>query len=218
MTQRPVLLVLAGVNGAGKSSLLGRSLEARSGLSWFDPDDFARALVRESGLSRADADAAAWAEGLRRLDAAIDGHEAHALETTLGGRTFPGRIRAACATHDVHLLYCGLASVELHIERVRRRVERGGHDIPEARIRERFASAPRNLIGLMPQLAGLQVFDNSDTARDGEAIRTPRLVLRVARRRVLSPDPQDAAALSAVPAWARPVVEAAFAVDDADAP
>lgn len=34
---RPVLCVLAGVNGAGKSSVGGQVLE-QSGLAWFNPD------------------------------------------------------------------------------------------------------------------------------------------------------------------------------------
>jgi predicted ABC-type ATPase len=38
---RPVLYVLAGVNGAGKSSVGGHLLE-RDGLTWFNPDTFAR--------------------------------------------------------------------------------------------------------------------------------------------------------------------------------
>ena len=40
---RPVLYVLAGVNGAGKSSVGGHLLE-RDGLTWFNPDTFAREL------------------------------------------------------------------------------------------------------------------------------------------------------------------------------
>ncbi|WP_422352455.1 hypothetical protein [Stenotrophomonas sp. AR026] len=38
------ILVLAGVNGAGKSSLLGTWLEAE-GLGWFNPDSFTRRVV-----------------------------------------------------------------------------------------------------------------------------------------------------------------------------
>ena len=44
------ILVLAGVNGAGKSSLLGTWLEAE-GLGWFNPDSFTRRLV-EAGRER----------------------------------------------------------------------------------------------------------------------------------------------------------------------
>ena len=58
------ILVLAGVNGAGKSSLLGTWLEAE-GLSWFNPDSFTRRLV-EAGWPLPEANAEAWQEGTRR--------------------------------------------------------------------------------------------------------------------------------------------------------
>ena len=59
------ILVLAGVNGAGKSSLLGMWLE-EEGLTWFNPDTFTRRLV-ETGWALGEANAAAWNEGARRL-------------------------------------------------------------------------------------------------------------------------------------------------------
>ena len=157
---RPVLFVLAGVNGAGKSSIGGHLLE-QQGLTWFNPDTFARELVAASGCDQGTANAHAWAEGVRRLDEAIAGGHSHAFETTLGGRTIAARIAAATRTHDVMIWFCGLASPDLHVARVRARVAAGGHDIPEAKIRERYPQALQNLITLMPDLAHLQVYDNS---------------------------------------------------------
>lgn len=67
---RPVLFVLAGVNGAGKSSVGGHLLK-QAGLAWFNPGSFARALVAGTGCSQSDANATAWHEGLRWLDSAL---------------------------------------------------------------------------------------------------------------------------------------------------
>ena len=58
----------------------------------------------------------------------------------------------------------GLASTELHIARVRSRVARGGHDIPEEKIRERYARSLLNLILVLPKLTELRVYDNSHEA------------------------------------------------------
>ena len=77
---RPVLFVLAGVNGAGKSSVGGHVL-AQAGMNWFNPDSFARALMASSGGSQDDANAQAWIEGLRRLDEAVSQGRNHAFET-----------------------------------------------------------------------------------------------------------------------------------------
>ena len=67
---RPVLYVLTGVNGAGKSSI-GGYLLARDRLTWFNPDTFARELKAATGCDQETANAHAWHEGMRRFDEAV---------------------------------------------------------------------------------------------------------------------------------------------------
>jgi predicted ABC-type ATPase len=201
--------VLAGVNGAGKSSVAGAVL-AEFGLPWFNPDDYARERMAVSGVSKDVADGDAWAYGKARLEEAIARRTSYAFETTLGGTTMTRLIGQAAATHDVAMIFCGLDSLARHIARVRLRVRHGGHDIPEDRIRQRWASARQNLIGLLPHLTWLQVFDNSRDAAPGTDIPAPVLVLEMKDGRVLHPPRDDVQALQATPEWARPVVEAAF--------
>lgn len=209
MKARPVLYVLAGVNGAGKSSVGGHLLE-RNGLTWFNPDTFARELVAVTGCDQTEANAVAWQEGMRRLDEAIANDTNYAFETTLGGRTVPARIRAASETHDVLMWFCGLSSPELHLARVKARVAAGGHDIPEARIRERYPAALENLIALMPCLAHLQVYDNSAEAGVGEAVPDPVLVAEMESGTLVWP--MDLESLGSTPDWAKPLVEAALSM------
>jgi predicted ABC-type ATPase len=206
---RPVLFVLAGVNGAGKSSIGGYVLE-QADLTWFNPDTFARVFMAAIGCTQTHANAVAWQESVRRLDNAIDERDTYAFETTLGGRTVAEKILAATRTHDVIVWFCGLASPDLHVRRVRARVASGGHDIPEAKIRERYPRAIANLIALMPHLASLQVYDNSAEAAAGTAVPDPVLVLEMRAGRVVWPSKGDAKALSATPDWAKPIVEAAL--------
>ena len=208
---RPVLFVLAGVSGAGKSSIGGHLL-AQAGLSWFNPDHFARDLVTVTGCSQADANGLAWTEGLRRLDEAVAQGRHHAFETTLGGSTMAARIQAATGSHEVMVWYCGLASAEQHIARVKARVAAGGHDVPADLIHLRCRSALQNLIGLMPKLARLQVYDNSAEAAPGEAIPDPVLVAEMVAGRLTAPN--TLAALQRTPAWAKPLLEAALAIGD----
>jgi predicted ABC-type ATPase len=206
---RPVLFVLAGVNGAGKSSIGGHLLEQQK-LTWFNPDTFARELMTASGCDQRVANARAWAEGVRRLDEAIARGHSHAFETTLGGRTIAARIAAAARTHDVMVWFCGLTSPDQHVARVRARVAAGGHDIPEVRIRERYPQALQNLITLMPDLAHLQVYDNSVEVDAGSPIPDPVLVLEMEEGRLVWPAPDDVDALRRTPDWAKPLMEAAL--------
>lgn len=206
---RPLLYVLAGVNGAGKSSIGGYLLE-RAGLTWFNPDTFARELVAATGCDQNDANAAAWQEGVRRLDKAVAEGRNYAFETTLGGNTIAAKIKAATLSHDVAIWFCGLASPALHIARVRSRVSAGGHDIPEAKIRERCTTSLANLIALMPHLAYLQVYDNSAEAAPGESIADPLLVMEMANGKLCWPSaPGD---LLRTPEWAKPLMESALSL------
>ena len=206
---RPFIFVLAGVNGAGKSSVGGAML-AEHGLAWFNPDSFARELVAQLGLAVEEANARAWTHGRSQLEAAIANGTNYAFETTLGARTIPALLAEAAATHDVVMLFCGLRSPEMHIQRVRSRVASGGHDIPEDKIRERWVASRINLIRLMPQLARLQVFDNSTEADPGQDIPEPVLVLEMVEGRVTYPVPDDTEVLESIPEWARPFVQAAI--------
>src|SRR5262245_10081204 len=67
---RPFILVLAGVNGAGKSSV-GGALLAEHGLDWFNPDTYARELVARLGLDTTEANSQAWHYGREQLQQAL---------------------------------------------------------------------------------------------------------------------------------------------------
>ena len=203
------ILVLAGVNGAGKSSVGGHVLR-EAGLDWFNPDTFARGLRELSGLSQAEANGQAWQEGVNRIRDALEQGHNHAFETTLGGNSIAALLHEASRSHDVLMWFCGLSSPEQHIARVQARVRSGGHPINEADIRRRWPLAQQNLVRLMPVLAQLQVYDNSADAAPGEAVPDPQLLLQMEDGQVLYPDPDDLAQLAATPAWATPLLEAAL--------
>lgn len=207
---RPVIYVLAGVNGAGKSSIGGHLLD-RAGLAWFNPDTWAREWMAAGATDQLAANGAAWQEGMRRLDEAVAADRSHAFETTLGGESVAARLREASRTHDVLMWFCGLATPELHVQRVRERVAVGGHDIPEAKIRERWTTSIAHLIGLLPHLAELRLFDNSVGVAPGEAVPDPLPVAVFREGRLVWPDPEDVAQLARTPDWAKPVLQAGLA-------
>ena len=109
-----------------------------------------------------------------------------------------------------HSLGGGLASPELHIARVQARVAAGGHAIPETKIRERWTASIAHLIALLPDLAEVRVFDNSTSVAPGESVPDPVPVARIARGRLMWPQPTDWQALRDTPDWAKPVVEATW--------
>jgi predicted ABC-type ATPase len=206
---RPVLYVLAGVNGAGKSSIGGHLLE-REGLTWFNADTFARELKAATGCDQENANAQAWHEGMRRLDEALAKRLNYAFETTLGGKTVAAKMLQATTTHDVFIWFCGLSSPELHIARVKARVAAGGHPISEEKIRERYPLAQLNLIKLMPHVAYMKVYDNSAEAATDATVPDPLLVLEMENGQVISPASDDLKGLQRAPEWTKAILEAAL--------
>lgn len=205
----PTLYVIAGVNGAGKSSIAGAQFRARGG-DYYDPDEATRAILdRNPSLPPAEANSVAWHEGVRLLRRAIDEHLSFAFETTLGGATIPELLRSAAAAGLAVRIWCvGLEGVELHLARVQARVRRGGHDIPESRIRERYHRSRRNLIDLLPHVTELRLYDNSVEADPFRELGPqPRLILHV-RRDIAGLRPVTAR-VGAIPNWAKPIVLAA---------
>jgi predicted ABC-type ATPase len=181
---------------------------ADQGCEYFNPDEAAaRIRAANPGISQEEAQSAAWYEGKRLLERAIAERLDYAFETTLAGNTIPALLdRALSVGIEVRIWYVGLASVELHIARVRSRVARGGHDIPEERIRERYARSLLNLIQLLPKLTELRVYDNTREADPHSGVAPePRLIVHVAKARIVT-----VCDLALTPGWAKPIVLAAL--------
>src|SRR5262249_11946900 len=142
----PCIYVLAGTNGAGKSSI-GGAMFLRAGVDYFNPDHAARLiLATHPGLTQTDANSAAWHQVRRLLERAIAEGKTFAFETTLGGTTITTLLeRALASARAVRVWYVGVNGPELHIARVRARVARGGHDIPAEQVRVRYDRSRFNL-------------------------------------------------------------------------
>ena len=206
-TPPPCIYVLAGTNGAGKSSLAG-AMFLHAGVEYFNPDQAARLIrARHPGASQTDANSAAWLEGKRLLERAIAERLTFAFETTLGGKTMTALLERALSTGlEVRIWYVGLSSPELHLERVKARVARGGHDIPAAQVRARYDSSRLNLIRLLPRLTELRVYDNSTEADPRAGVPpVPAIVVHMVRGKIVESCP-----LARAPAWAKPILAAAL--------
>jgi predicted ABC-type ATPase len=218
----PRLFVLAGTNGAGKSSVAGATIRARGG-HYFNPDE-AAARIREAQphLSSTQANSAAWHEGKRLLQHAITNGLDYSFETTLGGRSFARLLKQASEQgFEVRIWYVGLASPEHHLARVKARVQKGGHDIPEADVRRRFDQSRLQLIELLPHLSELRVYDNTFEAdpQQGQA-PCPQLVLhwqtaKPGQHVLVAPRLNE---LGSTPDWAKPLVAAALKLAPMSAP
>ncbi|MDA0348970.1 MAG: zeta toxin family protein [Verrucomicrobia bacterium] len=203
----PTIYVLAGVNGSGKSSILGAYL-LEHGLTFYNPDEAAAVILRiHPRIDQFLANGHAWTMGKDLLQKAITNKRSFAFETTLGGHTITQLlINAAESGLRLVISYVGLKRVDLNIARVNQRVQKGGHTIPEEKIRERWDRSRENLIKLIPHASSLRVFDNSEQSNilDGER-PSLKLLLDIRDRKLVFPKEPLAA-----PDWVKPILMAAL--------
>lgn len=154
--------MLGGPNGAGKSTVAPEVVGAHLGIvSFVNADVIARGLA---GFAPQAADLAAGRLMLARLRELSSVRRDFAFETTLASRTFgPWLRRLRAGGYEVHLYYVWLRSADLAVERVRRRFESGGHNVPEPDVRRRYARSAANFFRIYRPVADTwRVYDNSE--------------------------------------------------------
>ena len=139
----PQVVVLAGSNGAGKTTALRAVLRDVYQIGTFVNADFIA-----QGLNGFAPNKMALQAGrlmLQRLHELADARDDFAFETTLSGKTYAPWLQSLqVAGYKVALLYYWLETPDLAIGRVAARVRRGGHHVPEATIRQRWTRSARS--------------------------------------------------------------------------
>ena len=134
----PRAVILAGPNGAGKSTFAPELLSQGHRIDTFLNTDLTAAGL--SPLAPGPAGVEAGRLMIQRLDHVVSQGEDFAIETTLSGTWLVKRIpRRRELGYRVELIFLWLSDPDIAIERVRRRVVQGGHNVPEADVRRRFA-------------------------------------------------------------------------------
>ena len=160
----PALWIIAGPNGSGKSSAYGMaSVDQPSGSIWIiNPDLLAKRIADHEVMEPVAANLAAVQRIEAWLDASIDAHQTIGVETVLSTPKYRRLVEHARARgFGINLIYVFLDSVELNIERVRTRVLKGGHDVPEDRIRARRGRSFDQFGWFCEAADRVDVYDNS---------------------------------------------------------
>jgi len=156
LDRRPIVIVLAGQNGAGKTTFYKTYLKP-AGLRFVNADEIARDL--RAGVYKA----AEMADHIRRELVAAG--ESFIFETVFSdpvGDKIEFLKEAERAGYTVALFFIGTSGAAISDERVAMRVLKGGHDVPADKLRERYPRVMKNLQRTLIEIFNVRVYDNSD--------------------------------------------------------
>lgn len=159
----PTLYIVSGCNGAGKTTasytVLPEMLHCK---------EFVNADSIALGLSPFQPEKAAFEAGrimLQRINHLIKNKNDFAFETTLSTKSYEQKIKECKKNrYEIILIFFWLSSPELAIERIKERVKKGGHHIPDEVVRRRYK---RGLLNLTKKFIPLSdywlIIDNTQT-------------------------------------------------------
>lgn len=188
----PSVYIIAGPNGAGKTTFALEFLP-----QYAHCKNFINADLIAQGLSPFSPEAAAFSAGrvmLEEIQGFAERRGDFSFETTLSGTTSVNLIRRLRAQgYAVHIFFLWVSDVDLSLARIRDRVLEGGHDVPEAVVRRRYARSIKNFLRVYRHEAdSWNLFDNSGRVPaliackepEGSRIMDPDLFSRLLRRYV----------------------------------
>jgi predicted ABC-type ATPase len=161
MEQQPICYIIAGANGAGKTTFALNFLP-----SFVHCRNFINADMIAAGLSPLNPESMTITAGrlfLKEMRQFIQKRESFGLETTLSGKSYLSIIQILKQNGwRIELYYLWLPSIEFSAKRVEERVKHGGHNIPLQDIQRRYPKSIDNLLNHYAPLCDLTVcMDNS---------------------------------------------------------
>lgn len=162
---RPIFHLLAGPNGAGKTSLYESFVGRVTDAEFVNPDRLCFAQLGRHALTREDARLGQRLAEARREEL-MAARRSLVVETTF---SHPSKLdlvkRAQDLGYRLQVYHLNLESPDDAVARVAFREAQGGHPVPEANIRGRYARNPALIREAVLIADAGQVFDNSRLGR-----------------------------------------------------
>ncbi|GHT44144.1 ATPase AAA [Bacteroidia bacterium] len=160
--KKPELIIIAGPNGSGKTSITGKILKHEwiEGCVYINPDNIARDLFGDWNSPESVREAACYAAEQR--EKCLSNQEGLIFETVLSA---PDKLefvkRAYELGYFIRLFFVGTDHPSINASRVANRVLEGGHDVPISKIVNRYAKSIANCCQIVSIVDRMYVYDNS---------------------------------------------------------
>lgn len=159
---KPKLLIIAGPNGSGKTSITGKILKHEwiKGCAYINPDDIARDVFGDWNSYEAVMKAARYAAEQR--EKCLEERKSLLFETVLSA---PDKLDFIARAHDagyfIRLFFVGTNHPSINASRIALRVLEGGHDVPITKIVNRYSKSIANCSQAGKLADRMYVYDNS---------------------------------------------------------
>jgi len=194
--QKPVLIVIAGPNGSGKTSITAKILhhEWVENCVYVNPDNIAKEEFGDWNSYESVIKAAVYSEQIR--EECLTHQKSLIFETVLSAEDKIDFIRRAKQKdYFVRLFFIGTNSPTINASRIARRVMEGGHDVPISKIISRYSKSIANCLVVAKLVDRTYVFDNSIDFED------PQLLFRASEGKITKE-------YLSVSNWAKPIFNA----------
>jgi predicted ABC-type ATPase len=177
---RPAMIVVAGPNGSGKTSLTSQLLlhEWLQNCVYINPDEMAQNQFGDWNSPSAIIKAAQLAQTIR--EECLSKKENFVFETVLSS---PEKVnflwRGAKIGYFIRLFFVATSSPAINASRVAQRVMQGGHDVPISKIISRYVKSMANCVACTTFVDRSYIYDNSE---DGKA---PKLLFRTQKGKII---------------------------------
>ncbi|MDE6523842.1 MAG: zeta toxin family protein [Muribaculaceae bacterium] len=158
----PVLIVIAGPNGSGKTTVTSQLLKSDwlEDAIYINPDIIANEKFGDWNSPDAVRRAAEYCSEMREL--CLVQRKSLIFETVMSA---PDKIdfirRAKDAGYFVRLFFISTNNPTINAARIARRVMKGGHDVPITKIISRYSKSILNCCDIAQEVDRLYVYDNS---------------------------------------------------------
>lgn len=151
-----IFTIIGGVNGVGKSSLTGVLKKQRSDMGTIIDTDMLNAKHNGDRIK-------GGKEAVRMISNCLEKGIDFTQETTLSGKkTLKTIISAKEKDYYIRLYYVAVSSAQESIQRIKNRVSKGGHNIPEEDVKKRFSHRYNDLLTILPYCSEVHFYDNEN--------------------------------------------------------
>lgn len=148
--------IIAGVNGCGKSSFTGSFSCYDKKLGTIVDTD---SITAKKGGNKL----AGGKDAVKKIEYCLENSLDFTQETTLSGMKTLRTIKKARALgYEIRMYYIAVSSAGESINRIKNRVSKGGHDIPEEIVNRRYKNRFNDLIRVLPYCGNAVFYDNEN--------------------------------------------------------